>query len=58
MSEKSCFDKAMSKWVQNKMIPDYDLANLDRIFIKFIFRAEGARVDRARFQNPKSQTKG
>ena len=40
------------------MIPDSDLANLDRIFIKFIFRAEGARVDRARFQNPKSQTKG
>ena len=57
MSEKSCFDKAIPKWVKKK-IPDSDLANLNRIFIKFIFRAEGARVDRARFQNPKSQTKG
>ena len=30
MSNKSCFDKAMSKWVRKKRkIPDYDLANLD-----------------------------
>ena len=29
MSKKSCFDKAMSKWLKKKKIPDYDLANLD-----------------------------
>ena len=29
MPKKSCFDKAMTKWLKKKKIPDYDLANLD-----------------------------
>ena len=29
ISKKSCFDEAMSKWLQKNKIPDYDLANLD-----------------------------